>query len=286
MPAGVHKGSGCRTVINAMALVSMIFLSSKTCWTLTSPDQFRLRAQNAQARKHRSYGLSGTSETLLRSQGTSLGDAKRFTKNSKPASGSRFLVSILSGSVVGLVQYICVVSRHLQECEWTLAADSAARRAFPSYLSGSSSSWLAWAFSSSWTWLFADVAHTASLLQRILRASSTFLIGLLAVQLLWTSSSWLRGKAPDEKIGIRMWTTVLIWAGTVQGSSVFCNLALDHLCIKSSWTGLPYYHEGHALCALSSILGGVVASIILSSSFSYLQDLLWNVREFPKGAST
>ena len=190
--------------------------------------------------------------------------------NSSAGFGRRLLASVLMGVVAGFVQYLCVVSRHIQDCEWTLATDRVARRAFPSYL-GSSSGWFAWAFSSGWTWLFADVAHTASTLQAILQASYGLLLGLLAVQLFWSSLAWLRGKAADEKVGIQMWKTTVIWVGAVQSSSACCNFALQRLCVKSSWTGLPYYEEGHALCLLSSILGGVAAAVLFTTAFRYMQ---------------
>ena len=247
----------------------LLLLSGTICFlpsTLRQPlvqSHRSLRAHGV----HRDRQPTNVGKVCLASQGfeSDFGPAKRAS-NSQPSFAWRFLLSLVTGAMVGSIQYLYVVSRHLQDCEWTLKADGLARRAFPSYLSGTSTGWLSWAVSSGWTWLFADVAHTAAKLQAMLRATSGLLVGLLAVQLAWSSCAWIRGSVPDEKIGWRMWRTIIIWVVTVQASSLCCNLALKKLCVRSSWTGLPYYDEGHALCALCSILGGVIASTVLSMS--------------------
>ena len=247
-----------------VGLLSLLFLlSCAPCFATAAPRQPLLGTHM------RPHDL----RTPARAQ-AQLGQGQVTLKSLREVAGSfisfRMLLSFLAGSLIGSLQYLCVISRHLQECEMTLKADRMARH----YLrpSGNSLGWCTWAASSAWTWLFADVSRKASLLETTIKASSGLLLGILGVQLLWTSISWLKGSAEDEKIGIRMWKTIVIWVGAVGASSACCNFALHKLCVRSSWTGLPYNDEGHVLCALFSILGGGAASAILSSGLRNIQD--------------
>eukprot|EP00439_Symbiodinium_sp_Y106_P072780 s2780_g13.t1 len=185
-----------------MGWCGLLLLSGTICFL---PSALREPLVQSYRTPHKNRRPPHVGKLRLASQGSEsdMGPAKRAS-NSGASFAWRFLLSLVTGAMVGSIQYLYVVSRHLQDCEWTLKADGLARRTFPSYLSGTSAGWLSWAVSSGWTWLFADVAHTAAKLQAILRATSGLLVGLLAVQLAWSSLAWLRGSGPDEKIGWQM----------------------------------------------------------------------------------
>ena len=178
----------------------------------------------------------------------------------------------LKGFMVGSGQYLWLIWQHLGSCPQTLKADAAAQYLRPS--ENSFGSWcLSW-FSSSWTFFFADVFHKHMMVQVALQVTVGSLCAIFVLQLLWSISSQQQGHISEARIGFRAWKAVisLVFAGLA--SRFLCQYTLSRFCVQSSWTGLPYYTEGHILCAVSSVLGATLTCSSLSVVFAQCHKLL------------
>ena len=178
----------------------------------------------------------------------------------------------VKGFMVGSGQYLWLIWQHLGSCPQTLKADAAAQYLRPS--ENSFGSWcLSW-FSSSWTFFFADVFHKHMMVQVALQVTVGSLCAIFVLQLLWNISSQQQGHISEARIGFRAWKAVisLVFAGLA--SRFLCQYTLSRFCVQSSWTGLPYYTEGHILCAVSSVLGATLTCSSLSVVFAQCHKLL------------
>ena len=178
----------------------------------------------------------------------------------------------LKGFMVGSGQYLWLIWQHLSSCPQALKADAAAQYLRPS--ENSFGSWCFSWFSSSWTFFFADVFHKHMMVQVALQVTVGSLCAIFVLQLLWSISSQQQGHISEARIGFRAWKAVisLVFAGLA--SRFLCQYTLSRFCVQSSWTGLPYYTEGHILCAVSSVLGATLTCSSLSVAFAQCHKLL------------
>ncbi|CAJ1375699.1 unnamed protein product [Effrenium voratum] len=179
--------------------------------------------------------------------------------------GAGLASGMVKGVLIGSGQYLWVIWQHLTDCPRTLEADSTARQLFSS--TDSWSGWFLSTASSAWTWMFADVSAKQSAVQFALKQTVIILCLMFVAQLIWNLFSQRRGRISDTSVGLRAWKSVMTLLCGALASRCFCQLTMSQ-CVKSSWTGLPYYSEGHLLCAGASILSGVFACSALSATFA------------------
>lgn len=210
--------------------------------------------------------------------------AVRFAQRQSPhatdldSSVSAGLVAgTVKGFTVGSGQYLWLIWQHISNCPQTLQADAKAHHYFPepadngtSSISGS----CLWLFSSTWNYFFADVFRKHQMLQTALQVIVGILCAVFVVQMLWSISSQRQGRISESRIGLRAWKAVICIVLGALTSRFLCQFTLSRFCVRSSWTGLPYYTEGHVLCAASSVLGAIATCSSLSVAFARCHKLL------------
>ena len=180
-----------------------------------------------------------------------------------------FVMGTFKGSTVGAAQYLWLVWKHINECPQTLKADAAAHQLLPWTSDHSISGRCLWLLSSSWTYFFADISHKHILVRLALQTTVGLFCVMFTSQVLWSFFSQKQGRISEHTIGFRAWKAVITFILAALGSQWLCQYTLLRFCVLSSWTGLPYYTEGHLICAAASVFGGLLGCTSSSVAFAH-----------------
>ena len=191
----------------------------------------------------------------------------------------------VKGFMVGSGQYLWLIWQHLSNCPQTLKADATANYLLPQTSANSLGGWCLSFFSSSWTFFFADVFHKHVMVHVALQITVGTLCAIFVAQVLWSISSLRRGRISEATIGLRAWKAVISLVCAALASKLLCQYTLSRFCVQSSWTGLPYYTEGHLLCAATSVLAAVLTCSALSVAFAQCHRLLQRGNDVGLGQS-